>query len=91
MLPPGCRPDDVALLVEVADASLRYDRGVKALLYAEAGIRDYWIVELAGDAVEVYREPGPGGFQRTDRVGRDGTLVPLAFPDVTLTVGDILG
>jgi Uma2 family endonuclease len=84
-------PDDVALLVEVADASLRYDRGVKALLYAEAGIRDYWIAELAGDAVEVYREPGPGGFQRTDRVGRDGTLVPLAFSDVTLTVGDILG
>ena len=86
---PG--PDDVALLVEVADTSLRYDRRVKGLLYAEAGIREYWIVDLAGDAVEVFREPGPHGFQRTDRVGRGGTLTPLAFPDTPLAAADVLG
>jgi Putative restriction endonuclease len=52
---PG--PDDVALLVEVADTSLRYDRRVKGLLYAEAGIREYWIVDLAGDVVESFASP----------------------------------
>src|SRR5256885_8987132 len=86
---PG--PDDVALLVEVADTSMRYDRRVKGLLYAEAGIREYWIVDLAGDAVEVFREPGPHGFQRTDRVGRGGALTPLAVPDTPPAAADGLG
>src|SRR5881397_290366 len=57
---PG--PDDVALLVEVADTSLRYDRHVKGPLYAEAGVQDYWIVDLTGGAVEVHREPVAGAF-----------------------------
>src|SRR5207247_6896208 len=52
---PG--PDDVALLIEVANTSLRYDRHVKGPLYAEAGVRDYWIVDLEGEALEVSRQP----------------------------------
>ncbi len=84
-------PDDVALLVEVADASLRYDRHVKGPLYAEAGIRDYWIIDVGGQAVEVYREPVTRRFQRTERIARGGALTPLAFPDVTIAVSDILG
>lgn len=86
---PG--PDDVALLIEIADSSLRYDRRVKAPLYAEAGITEYWIVDLAGDAVEVYRDPAGGEFRATDRVGRGGMLRPRAFPDTSLPVGDLLG
>lgn len=86
---PG--PSDLALLVEVADTSLRYDRGVKALLYAQAGVQDYWIVDLDGDAVEVSRQPGGGGFERTARLSRGATLAPLTFPDTLLAVGDILG
>ena len=84
-------PADVAVLIEVADTSLRYDRRVKGQLYAESGIRDYWIVDLAGDAVDVYREPGAGRFERTERYGCGATLTPLAFADVTLAVDDILG
>src|SRR5690348_15210690 len=59
--------------------------------YAEAGIREYWIVDLAGDAIEVFREPGPNGFHRTDRVPRGGTLTALAFPDTPLAAADVLG
>jgi Uma2 family endonuclease len=86
---PG--PADVALLVEVAEATLRYDRSVKAPLYAEAGVRDYWIVDLAGDAVEIHREPRGGVFARTERLTRSATVAPLAFPDVSLAVAEILG
>jgi Uma2 family endonuclease len=86
---PG--PADVALLIEVGGSSIRYDRRVKGPLYAEAGVRDYWIVDLDGDAVEVYRDPSSSGFQRTERVLRGATLGPLAFPDVMLPVADILG
>ncbi len=76
---------------EVADTSLRYDRRVKGHLYAEARIKEYWIVDLADDAVEIYREPSAGRFQRTERSGRGAVLTPLAFADVTLAVADILG
>ena len=86
---PGA--SDVALLVEVAGTSLRYDRHVKGPLYAEGGVGDYWIIDLDGEAVETYREPTAGRFERTERLTRGATLAPLAFPDVPLTVADILG
>ena len=54
---PG--PDDIHLLVEVADDSLRRDRLVKLPLYAGAGIREYWIVNLRERQLEVYTDPLP--------------------------------
>jgi Uma2 family endonuclease len=86
---PG--PDDVALLIEVADTSLRYDRHLKGPLYAEAGVPEYWIVDLEGGAVEVCRNPSAGRFGYAERVGIDGTLSPVAFPDFQIAVATILG
>jgi Uma2 family endonuclease len=85
------RPEDVLLLVEVADTSLRYDRAVKLPLYAAAAIPEVWIVDVAGGAVEVYREPAPAGYRRTERVGPAGRLAATAFPDLVVSVADILG
>jgi Uma2 family endonuclease len=85
---PG--PEDVALLIEVADGSLRYDRRLKAPLYAEAGVQDYWIIDLEGGAVEVYQSPSAGQFRSVERVGHTATLSPLAFPDVQITTASIL-
>ena len=56
---PG--PEDVLLLVEVADSSLTYDRKTKARIYARAGIPDYWIVNLVDGVVEVHRDPSDRG------------------------------
>ena len=47
----------VLLLVEVAGSSLKYDTGEKAEIYAEAGIEDYWVVDLNGQVIEVHRTP----------------------------------
>jgi Uma2 family endonuclease len=85
------RSEDVLLLVEVADTTIRYDRRVKPPLYAEERIREVWIVDLAGDAVEIHREPRGGVFARTERLTRSATVAPLAFPDVSLAVAEILG
>jgi Uma2 family endonuclease len=52
---PG--PEDVALIVEVADSTLERDRGVKRIVYARAGIPVYWIINLLECALEVYYEP----------------------------------
>jgi len=52
-------PTRPALVIEVAESSLAFDRVTKGSLYARAGIRDYWIVNLIDRVVEVYRDPGP--------------------------------
>lgn len=84
-------PADVLLVVEVADTSLAVDRSVKAPLYAAADIPELWIVDLAGDGVEVYRSPGESGYGMMDRVGRGGELQLAAFGDVVLSVDAVLG
>jgi Uma2 family endonuclease len=86
---PG--PRDVALMIEVADSSVRYDTTVKKPLYAEAGIAEYWLVNLAADRIEVYRDPREGDYRQATMAGRGERLAPEAFPDVELSVADILG
>lgn len=85
------RAQDVLLLVEVADTSLRYDREVKGPLYASAGVTEYWIVDVEGGAVDIYRDPAPGGYRQTQRITRGTPFSPEAFPDLVLSVFDILG
>ena len=84
------RPEDVFLLVEVSDSSLAYDRERKLTAYTKAGVREYWIVNLQQDILEVFRQPADGKYQvvLTFTVGQ--TLSPLAFEDVTVTVADII-
>ena len=83
-------PEDVLLLIEVADISYRYDRGVKLPLYARAGVPEVWIIDLTHEVVEIHRQPGPRGYGSTHRVERGGTLTPLAFDDVVLAAANIL-
>jgi Uma2 family endonuclease len=81
---PG--PADVLLVVEVSHSSLSKDRNRKARLYAAAGIRDYWIVNLGGRCIEVLRDPGPDGYA-TKLVVYPGEFVrPLAFPELAFPV-----
>jgi Uma2 family endonuclease len=70
------------LLIEAADSSLCYDRRLQSPLYAEAGVPEYWIVDLEGGAVEVYRSPSGDRFESVQRAGITTILAPLAFPDV---------
>lgn len=78
-------PADVLLLIEVADSSLDYDRGEKSALYAEAGIKDYWIVNLIDSQIEGYRDPAGKAYQTKAIFGRnDAGPNPLASPGVTL-------
>lgn len=86
---PG--PDDVLLLVEVAETSPAFDREVKVPRYADAGIPEVWLVDLAGERVEVYRQPAQGGYGHVDERGRGHQLTPQALPDVMLEVTDVLG
>ena len=84
-------PGDALLVIEVADTTVRHDRGRKLPLYARFGVAEVWIVVLRRSIVEVYREPGAGGYGSKTILGRGASLSPLAFPDVTFTVDEILG
>ena len=84
-------PGDVLLVVEVADTSISFDRGVKLRHYAEAGVPEVWIVNLRAGLIEVYREPSGGEYWRVERFERGARLAPSAFPDVVLAVDEILG
>lgn len=86
---PG--PDEVWLVVEVADTTLGFDREVKIPLYARAGIREVWIVDLAGEAVEVYRRPSADGYTDVRRQTRGQRLTCEAYPDLSVSVDEILG
>jgi Uma2 family endonuclease len=81
--------EDVVLLIEVADASLRYDRSTKLGLYAAAGIPESWVADCATESVEAHREPGPDGYREAIRVSGEGTIAVAAFPDVVLALRDI--
>jgi len=77
-------PDDILLLIEVAGTSLDFDTGEKARLYAEAGIADYWVVNLSADSVEVFRDPQAGGYRSRQTRRGDEEIRPLAFPEAVL-------
>jgi Uma2 family endonuclease len=82
---PG--PADVALVVEVADSSLRIDRTDKARIYARAGVAEYWVVNLVDRQVEVYAAPsGPTAAPAyaTRTAYPVGTRVPFALGGVPL-------
>jgi Uma2 family endonuclease len=83
---PG--PEDVLLAVEVADTNVRFDRLVKARLYARAGIAEFWLFLVTEGAVEVYRAPGPDGYTTVTRYGPGEMVSPLAFPDIGFAVRD---
>jgi Uma2 family endonuclease len=84
-------PTDVLLLIEVSDATLRYDRGEKQKAYATAAIPEYWIVDLRHRRIDVCTEP-EGDHYRTHTVTLpDQRLAPGAFPTDVLAVSEFLG
>ncbi len=85
---PG--PNDIMLLIEVADSSLEFDREDKLPIYAEAGIAEYWIVNLQEEVIEVYRDPAEEVYRNQTIARRGDSLTLLALPDVTVAVRDIL-
>lgn len=86
---PG--PGDVLLLVEIADASLAYDRDVKLPLYAGASVPEAWIVDLSKEIVERHTDPSADDYRRVERARRGETIESTVLPGLTIRVHDILG
>lgn len=95
--PLGSHPSRPVLVVEVSESSLALDRVRKASLYARAGLTDYWIVNLVGRVLEVYREPRPDadtpfgwGYRSRSTHGPDASVSPLAAPHASVRVSGLV-
>ena len=82
-------PHEILLLVEVADSSLSYDLGEKCQLYAEAGIRDYWVFDIPDRLVHVFRDPSSAGYRTRDSFSANDHVTPLLVDDVSLQVAEM--
>lgn len=78
-------------MIEVAVSSLKKDRLVKAPLYAHSGFSEYWLVDVAGQRIEVYRSPSSAGYGQLLTFGSGATIAIEAFPDVLVRVDDVFG
>ena len=93
----GGHPSRPALVVEVSESSLAFDRAHKGSLYARAALADYWIVNLVDRVLEVYRDPvrdleAPFGwrYQSVVMLGPDAAVSPLASPPASVRVSDVV-
>jgi Uma2 family endonuclease len=85
------RPEDVLLLIEIADSSLDYDRRDTLPRYAAAGIVEALIVNLIDQCIEMHRDPGPDGYATRTVYARGDTLTPIVMPDLAIHAQEILG
>ncbi len=83
-------PTDVFWLIEIANTTLRRDRTLKAPLYAQAGIPEYWIVDLTQQQVIVQTQPQGDRYRSIQVFSRTEQIVPSAFPDVVVELRSLL-
>ena len=85
---PG--PSDIFLVVEIAESSIDYDREVKARLYAESGVREYWLVDLNDNLVFSHSTPEGGAYRDLQRYRRGQSLARGALQHCTIAVDALL-
>ena len=83
-------PEDIFLVIEVANTSLRYDSGPKLARYAAAGIAEVWVVNLQNGTVTVYTGLSDSEYANVRTYQAGESISPQAFPDVSLAVGDFV-
>lgn len=83
-------PGQVYLVVEVADSTLKQDCEVKDKLYAQAGITEYWVLDLPNRQLHVFRSPSVQGYTCHLILREPNQVSPLAFPGLILNLTDIL-
>jgi Uma2 family endonuclease len=85
---PG--PRDTLLIIEVSEASLRYDIQIKAPLYALHGIPDFWVVDLRGRQIRFFRSPQSGHYTDVTSTSEPGMVAPTELPGVRIDLTHVL-
>jgi Uma2 family endonuclease len=83
-------PTTADLVIEISDTSFRYDTTEKLALYATAGIADYWVLDVNGRQLHVFRGPAGDAYATHQTLGESDTASPLAAPTAVVRVADLL-
>lgn len=83
-------PENVFWLIEYSDSSLKKDLEQKARIYAKAGIKEYWVINLKKNELIVFRSLANGEYQKVETLTQ-GTISPLDFPEVSFSVPRLAG
>jgi Uma2 family endonuclease len=84
-------PADILLAVEVADTTIQKDLRIKLPIYARLGIVEFWVEDLKHDRLLVFQNPEGDTYKTSLTFSKGETVSPLAFPDIAITVGQLLG
>lgn len=84
-------PEDVLLIIEVADTSVEFDMKVKAHLYARAGIPEYWVVDVKAGCLQVFTSPSEEGYQNCQMLGAEDSVTCQCVPGLQITAKQLLG
>ncbi len=85
---PG--PRDILLVIEIAESSLQYDRDVKAGIYAQAGVVEYWLADLDDRAVWRFTDPQGGAYRNSLRLERGQSIASAALPQCVIAVNELV-
>ncbi len=85
------RAADAFTVVEVLDARIAFDRGVKLRMYAKARVAEYWIADVPRKIIEAYRRPHRGEYRTITTARKGDSIAFAAFPDVVFAVDELLG
>ena len=83
---PG--PQDLQLVIEIADSTLGFDRTVKAALYARAGIAEYWVLDIQGRRMIVHCDPQAGQYASIAAYSSDESVAPLTAPEAFFRIAE---
>lgn len=84
-------PDDILLVIEVADSTVASDRSYKMPLYAKAGITEAWLVNLPDEKIELYAEPAGDAYQFSRDFKQGEEVQARSIVDLRIAVGEVLG
>lgn len=83
-------PDDIILVIEIADTSLPYDRDEKLPRYADAGIAEAWLIDVSAQTITQYTQPRNGTYRSRLTITNDETIVAQALPELQISVAHLL-
>lgn len=76
------------LAIEIADTSLDYDKGRKALIFSGFGIPELWVIDAVTRVTTIHRDPTPTGYRRVVEVFPDDALTALKVPGLELRLAE---
>jgi Uma2 family endonuclease len=84
------QPQDIYLVVEVADSTLKYDCDTKDKIYAKAEIAEYWVLDVKGRQLHIFRDPSAVGYTSHTILRESANASPVAFSAISISIQSML-